>query len=87
MRPCVSNEAQTSLGLSKGFKPFCMCSRLCFSNRVLDKGSRACSYHLFLDQTAKFSLQDPLEVDKFISAEIPPNSTPEPRNTDIRHMI
>ena len=42
---------------------------------------------LFLDQTAKFSLQDPLELDKFISAEIPPNSTPELRNTVLRHMI
>ena len=31
----------------------------------------------FLDQPTKFSLQDPLKVDKFISAEIPPNSTPE----------
>ena len=42
---------------------------------------------LFLYQPAKFSLQDPLKLDTFILPEIPPNSTPELRNTVLRHMI
>ena len=41
----------------------------------------------FLDQEAKFSLQDPLQVDKFISAEIPPNSMPHLRRPVLKHMI
>ena len=87
MRPCVPNEAQTSLGLSQGFEFYWLCSYLYFSYRVSEKGLVHAHIILFLDQSAKFSLQDPLEVDKIISAEILSNSTPELRNTVLRFMI
>ena len=42
---------------------------------------------LFLDNRAKNNLQNPEEVDKLISAEIPPNSDPLLRSAVLKHMI
>ncbi len=42
---------------------------------------------LFIDQDAKYSLQDPLQVDKLISGEIPPKLMPHIRCTVLKHMI
>ncbi len=42
---------------------------------------------LFLNQEIKFSLQDLLQVDKFISAEIPLHSMPHLRRSVLKHMI
>ena len=41
----------------------------------------------FLKQQSNFSLQDPLQVGKFVSAEIPPHSMPHLRITVLKHMI
>ncbi len=42
---------------------------------------------LFLDQKANFLLQDPLQVEKFISDLIPPHSMSQLRRTVLKHMI
>ena len=51
------------------------------------RGTEHANIILLMDQPAKFSLQDPLEADKFITAEIPPYSTHELRSTVLRHII
>ena len=42
---------------------------------------------LFIDQDAKFALQDPLQIDNHISAEIRPPSDHSLRETVLRQMI
>ena len=42
---------------------------------------------LFMDQAAEFSFQDPLQIDKHTSAEIPPLSDTGLRETVLWHMI
>ncbi len=42
---------------------------------------------LFIDQVAKFALQDPLQIVNLISAEIPPLSGHSLRETVLRHMV
>ena len=42
---------------------------------------------IFLDAVAKFSLQDPRNIDKLISAEIPPVISPHLRELVLKHMV
>ena len=42
---------------------------------------------IFLDQGARFSLQDPTIIDTLISAEIPPVTSPHLRELVLKHMI
>ena len=42
---------------------------------------------IFLDQEAKFSLQDPTNIDRLISAEITPVTSPHLPESVLKHMI
>ena len=42
---------------------------------------------IFLDVATKFSLQDPANIDKLISAQIPPVNSPHLRELVLKHMI